>query len=52
MDDVKLLLSVESLAHGGRLLPGIEGDLLLSWVAIVMLTLREVGVALSQQVTV
>ncbi|GAB4814423.1 hypothetical protein N2152v2_001469 [Parachlorella kessleri] len=49
LDDVKLSISLGGLEYGGQLLSPLHEDLLLSWVAIVMMTLKQVGVPLSNE---
>ncbi|KAL4428301.1 hypothetical protein ABPG75_002390 [Micractinium tetrahymenae] len=49
VDDVKVALSLAGLQHGGQLLSPMDEDILLSWVAVVMMALQMVGVPLAPE---
>ncbi|KAL4423032.1 hypothetical protein ABPG77_002066 [Micractinium sp. CCAP 211/92] len=49
VDDVKVALSLAGLQHGGKLLSPLDEDILLSWVAVVMMALQMVGVPLAPE---
>lgn len=46
VDDVKVALSLAGLQHHGKLLNPIDEDILLNWVAVIMIALDMVGVPL------
>ncbi|EFN55333.1 expressed protein [Chlorella variabilis] len=49
LDDAKVMLSLASLQHGGQLLKPMDEDILLSWVAVIMIALQAVGVPLNPE---
>ncbi|PSC70908.1 hypothetical protein C2E20_5721 [Micractinium conductrix] len=49
VDDVKVALSLAGLQHGGQLLSPVDEDVLVSWVAVIMMALQMVGVPLLPQ---
>lgn len=49
VDDVKVALSLAGLQHGGQLLSPLDEDILLSWVAVIVMALEMVGAPLAPE---
>jgi hypothetical protein len=50
LEDAKLLLSLASLQQGGQLLGPMDEDILVNYVAVIMIALEMVGVPLKPEV--
>ena len=50
LEDVQLMVAAAGLASGNQLLSALEQEVLLSWVAVVFLSLQEAGVPRDLQV--